>query len=201
MGTLQRPMMYHLGNPMSSKLSLYHVWAQRSFKASILVGGVVAVAHDGTHYAVPVAFFWCFLFLWKKLIKSAQTLIDQYTTSIQDSLIQAQNHVIEAQDFLNTVEKSALSLQETQQSIMKSAQQEAAHILMTGKKEQENIVRSYRESLAIRLHIMQRQAYQKAIEHVLNNIKESIVQSKHKGWPLVQARWQHTSGNLSSKDS
>lgn len=163
----------------------------RAVQTLIIAGGLVAVAHDGTHYAVPVAFFWCFLFLWNTLWKAGQALLTQYIAAIESTLHTAHDDVTQANQFLATVQEASQSLQHTQEAMIRLAHQEAAHILQAGDKEQEMYVRNYRESLAIGIQVMHRQACEKVVADMLDNIKQSIAHTAVDQWPLMQSRLTH----------
>ena len=165
---------------------------KRIVQSVILVGGLIAVYHDGNHYAVPVAFFWCFLFLWQKMWQGGKSVIVGYITTIENTLQSAQNKVDQAQDFLDTVHSSLQTLQTSQEDVIRLAHQEAAHILLEGQKEQEILVKNYRQSLAFGMEVIHRQAYEQVMGALISDIKQAVADNSVDQWPLVQSRWKNT---------
>jgi hypothetical protein len=63
---------------------------------------------------------------------------------------------------------------------------------MEGQKEQEVLVKNYRQSLAFGMEVIHRQAYEEVMGALISDIKQAVADNSVDQWPLVQSRWKNT---------
>lgn len=125
----------------------------------ILALCVVFLKIDSETFAIPAAFFVCVSALWRKAFAFFQQQLQLYQEDIGNKIMDAEKTMISSQDFLDSVKKTEHDLMKDIQSILKSAQIEAASVLKKAQDEIDRLKEDHRRQIQIQNQVL-RQKWQ-----------------------------------------
>jgi F0F1-type ATP synthase membrane subunit b/b' len=121
--------------------------------ATLVVCLVLLKINSGI-FALPAAFMLCIALLWSSVATMARSQLNGYRQDIEKKISDAEQNVLLAQDFLQSVQKTEKDLLEDINSILQSAHQEAAFLLKKAQNEVESLQENHRRQIELQGHVL-----------------------------------------------